>query len=199
MASASLEPSPPGSLHAAGGEVLPERLLEATARELCRLRRTEQCATLFTRWQLDRPGSPRFKKALAEVRRVNRASNRELSPGRLRQLRMLYDGKVREVPETALVQQAERLTERFLRHYHHAVPFDRRVVEAAWRRCRGDDCEDRQHAAWQQLSSLDSDVPALSESAAPSEREPPAWEPEDIEEEGPSEEGEQLFDNRGVE
>jgi spermidine synthase len=155
--------------HAAGGDVLPERLLEAAARELCRLRRSEQCATLFARWQLDRPGSPRLAKALAETRKLNRASRRELSATTLGRLRMLFDGKVPDVKEAGRAQQAEHLTKRFLNYYHQAVPFDRRVVEAAWRRCSGDDCEDRQRAAWQDLSSLDSDVPPLSGAATPPE------------------------------
>ena len=110
---------------------------------------------------------------------------------------MLYDGKVPNVQEAVLAQQAEQLTQRFLHHYHHAVPFDRRIVEAAWRRCSGDDCEDRQREAWTHLSSLDSDVPVLSESAAPSERGPvPAW---DTEEEDASDEDGQYFDSEGTE
>jgi hypothetical protein len=171
--------------YAGAGEILPERLMEATARELCRLRRTEQCATLFARWQLDRPGSPRLKNALAQTRQANRASKRDLAPGKLRQLRMLYDGRVPDVKEAALAEQAERLTERFLLHYHHAVPFDRRVVEAAWLRCRGDDCEDRQREAWQNLNSLDGQSPTLSAAAAPSEREraTPSWDGEEDDQE----------------
>jgi spermidine synthase len=184
--------------YAAGGEALPERVLEAATYEMCRFRRTEQCATLFARWQLDRPGSPRLRNALAKARRINPASRRDLAPGRLRQLRMLYEGKVRDVDESALAQQAEQMTQRFLLHYHHAVPFDRRTIEAAWRRCRGDDCEDRQREAWQRSSSLDGEVPVLSESAAPSERERtvPAW---DAEEEDASEEDDRDFDSREIE
>jgi hypothetical protein len=184
--------------YAAGGEALPERTLEAATFELCRFRRTEQCATLFARWQLDRPGSPRLRSALAEARQTNRASRRELAPGKLRQLRMLYEGKIPDVDESALAQQAERMTRRFLLYYHHAVPFDRRTVEAAWRRCRGDDCEDRQREAWRSLSSLDGEVPVLSDSAAPSERgrTVPAW---DAEEEDAFEEYDQDFDGRETE
>ena len=184
--------------YAAGADVLPERLLEATARELCRLRRTEQCATLFARWQLDRPGSPRLKRALAEMRQANRASSRDLAPGKLKQLRMLFDGRIPDVKEAALAEQAERLTERFLLHYHHAVPFDRRVVEAAWLRCRGDDCEDRKEEAWQRMSSLDGQVPVLSDSSVPSVRgrSGPAW---DVEEGNRHEEGGPRFDGTETE
>jgi spermidine synthase len=184
--------------YAAGGEALPERVLEAATYEMCRFRRTEQCATLFARWQLDRPGSPRLRSALAKARQINRGSRRELTPGKLRQLRMLYEGTVPEVDDSALAQQAARMTQKFLLHYHHAVPFDRRVIEAAWRRCRGDDCEDRQREAWQRLSSLDGEVPTLSESAAPSERGPiaPAWDADD--EDDPEEDAQDL-DSRETE
>jgi hypothetical protein len=108
---------------------------------------------------------------------------------------MLYDGRVPGVEEALLAQQAERLTQRFLLHYHHAVPFDRRVIEAAWRRCRGADCDDRQRDAWRHLGSLDGDVPTLSDSAAPSGRGRAAsdW---DAEEEDASEEDDRLVDRR---
>jgi spermidine synthase len=184
--------------HSAGGDVLPERQIEATARELCRLRRTEQCATLFARWQLDRPGSPRLKSALKEVRGASRLNFRELAPGKLRQLRMLYTGRAPDTSDALSARRAEAMTERFLIHYHHAVPFDRRVVEAAWRRCRGSDCEDRQREAWQHLRSLDSGVRAFSDSAAPSDREAAA--PiSDIEEAGAFEEDDPFVDSRETE
>jgi len=184
--------------YAAGGEALPERLLEAATHELCRFRRTAQCATLFARWQLDRPGSPRLKRALAEARQLNPASRRDLAAGKLMQLRMLYEGKFRNVDEGVRGQQAERLTQTFLLHYHHAVPFDRGTIEAAWRRCRGDDCEERQREAWRRLNSLEGEAPVLSESAAPSERGRtiPAW---DAEEEEAFEEDDSYFDGREIE
>jgi spermidine synthase len=184
--------------HAGGGDTLPERVLYAAAREMCRLRRTPQCVTLFARWQLDRPGSPRLRRALEEVRQINRASSRDLTLGKLRQLRMLFDGRIPPAEDAALAKQAELLTQRFLLHYHHAVPFDRGVIEAAWRRCRGDDCEARQREAWQSLSSLDGGVPALSDSAAPSDggRTAPAW---DAEAEDYSEADEPLVDSRETE
>jgi hypothetical protein len=181
--------------HAAGGDVLPERILEAVTYELCRFRRTEECATLFARWQLDRPGSPRLERALRKARRANRASFQGLNQGTLRQLRMLFEGRVPDVDDKALAQQAERMTKAFLLHYHHAVPFDRSTIEAAWRRCRGDDCEERQRESWERMSSLDGLVPSLSGSAAPSEREriAPDWE---VDGEDDAEEDDQDLDGR---
>jgi len=154
--------------HGGGGSVLPERIFDMATREMCRLRRTQQCATLFARWQLERPGSPRLQAALAEARQTGPTARRELASGQLRSLKMLFDGNVPNLKGARVAQQAEQLTKRFLRYYHHAVPFDRRVVEAVWSRCRGEDCAARERAAWQEWRSLDEDV-APSASAVPSE------------------------------
>jgi spermidine synthase len=169
---------------ASSQDVLPESIIAAAAREMCRLGRTQQCATLFARWQLDRPGSPRMKAALSEARRGERNAAQELGQRQLRGLQMLFDGRVPDVPEPALAQQAERLTERFLRYYHHAAPFDRRVIDASWRRCRGDDCDERQQRAWRNLHFSEEELATLSESAIPTEPEPSdsAWEVEETEE-----------------
>jgi spermidine synthase len=155
--------------HANAAEDLPEWLLETAAREMCRLGLTHQCATLFARWQLDHRESARLETALTETRRINMASNRDLAPTNLEQLRSLYESGVQDDEESVTAEQASRLTERFLLHYHPVVPFDRRVVEAAWRSCRGDDCDDRRRDAWQRLSALDGSVPDLSASAASGE------------------------------
>jgi spermidine synthase len=153
--------------YAESSQVLPERILEEAASEMCRLGRAQQCATLFARWQIDRPGSPRLKAALTAARQGKRTVAQEIGPQQLRALKMLFDGRVPDVPERAIAQQSERLTERFLRYYHHPVPFDRRVIDAAWRRCRGSDCEERQRKAWASYRPSDEEGPTLSESAVP--------------------------------
>ena len=173
--------------YAVGGEALPEEVVEIAARELCELGRHEQCATLVARWGLDRPGSPRLAQVVAELRKGRRRRAQEISPPALAQLRVLFDGKVPDVQGRARLEQAERLTDRFLRYYHPAAPFDLRVVEAAWKRCLGDDCDERRQAAWKRLSSLDEHVSEWSDSAAPSRKrgrssragEP--WDPETLE------------------
>jgi hypothetical protein len=176
--------------YAESTDVLPERVLDEAAREMCRLGRTQQCATLFARWQLDRPGSPRLKAALAAARKDNRKAGREIGQRQLRALQMLFNGRIPDVPEPAQAQQAERLTERFLRYYHHPVPFDRRVIDAAWRRCSGGDCEERQRKAWASDPSPEEHTPALSESAVPKEPTPgePDWDaPEGVDDLGTQE------------
>ncbi len=154
--------------HGAGAGVMPESILDEATRELCRFGRMQQCATLFARWRLDRPGSPRFKNALEEARRGGREAREELSQKTLKSLEMLFRGNIRDVPEDQRAQQAERLTDRFLRYYHHVAPFDRRLIDAAWRRCVGADCEQQQKSAWGRLGSPEENAGKLSSSAATS-------------------------------
>ncbi|MEE2674613.1 MAG: fused MFS/spermidine synthase [Myxococcota bacterium] len=156
--------------YAEAGEALPEDVLEVAIRELCRLGRHEQCATLLARWSLDRPGSPRMKAVVADIRKNRRRSRQEITPAALAKLRVLFDGKVPDLEEGLLLKQAERLTDRFLRYYHPAAPFDLRVVEAAWSRCRADDCEERRQAAWQRLSSLDESISDWTDSPLTAQR-----------------------------
>jgi hypothetical protein len=48
----------------------------------------------------------------------------------------------------------------FLTHYHHAVPFDRRVVDVAWDRCRGRGCEEGRLQAAELFRGSDGVAPA---------------------------------------
>jgi predicted membrane-bound spermidine synthase len=136
---------------------LPEDVLETAARETCRFSRREECATFFARWGVDYPASPRRRSALAAARQNTARPNPYLTPDNLAGLQALFGGKIRAVPDGALRMQAEQMTKRFLRHYHHAVPFDRDILEAAWSRCRGDKCEERRRLAEQRLGWIDAD------------------------------------------
>jgi hypothetical protein len=46
------------------------------------------------------------------------------------------------------------MTERFLRYYHHAVPFDRVVIERAWARCRDYECVQARRQVEEQLGPI---------------------------------------------
>ncbi len=133
----------------------PEDVLEAAAREICRYDRPEECATLFARWSVDHPGSPRLRATLREVSKNAGAENAAIAPGRLQGLRALYLGDIAPARPAAAQKQAELLTGRYLLHYYHAAPFDRRVLESAWARCRGKGCEQARERAEQALGSLD--------------------------------------------
>jgi spermidine synthase len=141
--------------YAGAGSSLSEEIFEAAALETCRLRRSAECATLFARWAFDHPGSPRLRAALAEARRLAGPGNASLGPRTLSGLQVLYGSPAPAIPEARAGVQAERLTNRFLSHYHHAAPFDRDVLEAAWSRCRGERCDERRRLMEQGLGMLD--------------------------------------------
>jgi predicted membrane-bound spermidine synthase len=128
--------------HAGGAEVLPEEIFDIAARELCRLKRARDCASLVARWSVDHPKSALRRAALPTLRKTARPRNSNLSTERLSQLRALYSGRLvaSEDAPPPLVE-ARRVTELFLSHYHHVVPLDRRVLEEVWGRCDGEDCE----------------------------------------------------------
>jgi len=134
-------------------------ILEAAARETCRFNRRDECATLLARWRNDEPQSPRLRTTLEEIRKGIRGDKDFLRPGKLSQLQALYGGRIRKPKAEAALRHAERLTERFLRHYHHAVPFDRSVLDDAWERCEVEGCAERRRNAERRLGGLEENPP----------------------------------------
>ncbi|MGH0030165.1 MAG: fused MFS/spermidine synthase [Myxococcota bacterium] len=133
---------------AAGEGPLPEELLEAAAREYCRYRYMDRCATVLARWAALRPDSARLSEVLAELRGRAGAGAEDLAPVALRRLVRLYRPGA-PLPEGGVTEAfASDLTRRFLTHYLHAMPFDRRVLAQAWRACRGPGCRDAAQAAY---------------------------------------------------
>jgi len=129
-------------------------VLEAAARESCRFGRYEECATLLARWRSDEAESPRLRATLEELRKEGGRAQEALKPGRLAQVEALYGGRIRKPTGEAALRHAQRLTKRFLRHYHHAVPFERRVLDEAWERCQVEGCAEQRERAEGQLGDL---------------------------------------------
>ncbi len=139
------------------GEIgaLPEGILEAAARETCRFRRMDHCATFLARWRRDYPASPRLEQTLGELR-ANGSGKASLSPSTIARLMPLFEGPMRAYGDGLRAPRAERITSRFLEYFHYAVPFDRRKLEAVWDHCRGDACADGRRLAEQRLGPLGS-------------------------------------------
>jgi spermidine synthase len=129
--------------HARGKTPLPEELVLAAAQESCRLNRNEHCGTFFALWSLHYPQSRILKESLAAKRKQGSGANRYLTANALAQLQILSGGIPIDAGKTYSAAEAEHLTDRFRRHYHHAVPFSRGRLDEIWKRCRGDDCEER--------------------------------------------------------
>ena len=139
--------------------VLPERVFEAAARETCRFQRREECATLVASWGHDYPESGRLRDTLAELRQEAGGKNPGLARARLANLDLFFAGKVPGGRNGLRRAQAERLTSTFVKHYHHAAPFDRRLLEAIWSRCQGKGCEESRRQVEERLGVM---VPAES-------------------------------------
>jgi spermidine synthase len=135
------------------GAPLAEEVLEAAARETCRFNKLEQCAALLARWRFDHPHSQRLEETLEDLR-AEGEGRRSLRPARIAGLMALFEGRIRPSPEGVPRPRAERLTSRYLRYYHHAVPFDRTKIEAVWSRCRGEKCAEARRRAEERLGPL---------------------------------------------
>jgi hypothetical protein len=72
----------------------------------------------------------------------------------LNSLVRLHAGDAGE-PSDRPLMLASQITERFLNFYHHAVPFDRRVIEALWSQCTFEECEQPRRSAEEYLGPLD--------------------------------------------
>jgi hypothetical protein len=128
--------------YAGGAEVLPEEIFEISAREVCRFKRARDCSTILARWSVDHPDSDLWRATLSSLRKAARSRSRNLSSPRLERLRALYSGRVIPGEDAAPAHvEARRATDLLLNHYHHVVPFDRRLLEEIWGRCGGEDCE----------------------------------------------------------
>ena len=121
---------------------------------MCRFERRIDCATFFARWAFDHPESAQLEATLAQLRKSARRGNPEIAAARIQQLRALYGEPELLERDAFTSEEALNLTRLFLGYYHCAVPFDRRVLEAAWDRCRGEDCATERLQAEQSLWGL---------------------------------------------
>jgi len=137
--------------YAKGRTPLPEELVEAATFEACRFHRNEHCGTLFALWSLLYPQSATLKGALSASRKKGDEAARYLTPQSLAGLKPLFGFTVAGLKQTYSASEAENLTGRFRRHYHHVVPFSRDRLDEIWRRCSGRDCRSRQLSAESQI------------------------------------------------
>jgi spermidine synthase len=132
---------------------LEESALEEAARQTCRNHRPTECASFFAGWRYEHPGSERLASALAAARKGRDAAL--LSDRNLERIARLHGGAATEPDPRRAVVRATSMTERFLRYYHHAIPFDRGVLERAWRQCRAPECREARRQVEVKLGALD--------------------------------------------
>jgi len=130
-----------------------ERVIEAATRETCKRKLGFECATLATVWRSvgQRPeGVETYLRDLRQEWNVDilRETNLEV-------IDVLLRGEVRRVGERQSLGRATMISSRFLNHYHHAFPFDRRALREAWDACRGEACASARRGLERDIGSLD--------------------------------------------
>lgn len=144
----------------------PEAFLETAGVETCRLAIAVECATIMGRWQRERPDSPRRLELLEQARSLAPVLATALEPTRLANLAALArPGQAFQGSSEDLAVVAQEAAALFATHYHHAFPFDRRVLAEQWRRCEArrrpmDPCFDGRTATERALGPLDGPSPA---------------------------------------
>jgi len=69
-------------------------------------------------------------------------------------LAVLLDGRIREVAEDKSLARARSLSAKFIKYYHHAAPFQRRALAAAWDACRGEGCAEAREMIEAEIGAL---------------------------------------------
>ncbi len=114
----------------------PEPVLETVGVETCRLGLVVECATILGRWQRDYPDSPGRLELLEQARSLSPELAAALEPERLANLASLVrPGQPFQSASGDFATAANEAVALFSSQYHHALPFDRRVLAEEWRRC----------------------------------------------------------------
>ena len=135
------------------GGVTSEPVIEAAVRETCKRRQGFECGTLLAVW---RRVSSRPERVEAYLRGLRRSWNVDiLRDTNLDVIEVLLNGEVRPVDERQSLARATMISKRFSSHYHHAFPFERRALRAAWDACRDEACASARRAVEKDIGSLD--------------------------------------------
>jgi spermidine synthase len=126
--------------------------LQAASYETCKQARRLGCATLLARWR--QVGGQADVEELLRKLRSKASSAEALKESNLRMIEVLLEGRPRRTGKGKSLARAKALSDAFLRHYHHAEPFDRRALTIAWDRCREDGCDEAREHLEDRIGSL---------------------------------------------
>jgi SAM-dependent methyltransferase len=130
-----------------------ERVIEAAARETCKRRLAFECGTLLAVWRRVGHRPDQLEAYLRGLRREWRID--VLREGYLEVLGVLLSGELRSVSPNQSLARASMISDRFSGHFHHAFPFERRALRAAWDACRGEACASARRGLEDEIGTLD--------------------------------------------
>jgi len=116
---------------------VPEELLFALAKESSRLGNGIVCADVMARAARDHSESDRLRDLRQQLLAAGGKWTQLLGEDEQSALVELYGGEAKRTAAGAVnaAEVARQLTDRFVRFFYPAIPFDRQVVEQAWERC----------------------------------------------------------------
>jgi hypothetical protein len=148
-----------------GGEKgpLPEEISEIAVKEMVKLQLDAEMMTLLANWRRAHPKSEALNALLTELRNTTKVGSL-ITDAQLGPLGRLFGGqRLANLEGTRSLRRANRLSGLYLTHYHHAVPFDRGVLRAAWGTCSAKGCSKAQEKVEKRLGNIDAprrdDVP----------------------------------------
>jgi hypothetical protein len=133
---------------------LPEEDLEIAVREMVKLQLLAEAVTLLAYWGRADPRSEALNALLTELRSKPLVGS-QIADAKLAAVGILFGGRpMMNLEGPRSLVRAKRLSNLYLAHYHHAVPFDRGVLRGAWGNCSAEDCAKAQHKAEMQLGKI---------------------------------------------
>jgi hypothetical protein len=140
-----------------GGEKgpLPEEISEIAVREMLKLDLGAELAALLADWWRVDPQSEALNALLTELRSKPKFRS-SIAGDKLGILERLFGGKpLMNLEGSRSLMRARRVSQLYLTHYHHLVPFDRGVLRAVWANCSAKGCSKAQHLAEEQLGKIE--------------------------------------------
>jgi hypothetical protein len=144
-----------------GGKNPPPVVLGVAASENCRFDLAAACATFMAKWKYDRPDSGRMAPVLAKLRKKPQNAG-QLRKESINNLVFFFGGERANPRENHTLAFARKQTNRYLKHFSLAVPFDRRVLEEIWRECDTPPCEQARRDLETVVGPLDIYSPRVS-------------------------------------
>jgi hypothetical protein len=134
----------------------PEAISEIAVKATCRLGLAEECASLLADWQRAHPKSPKLT-SLMTLFRNNPIDASEFRERNIDAIEELFGGQPSTMILTgpASLARAKAISQLYLDHFHHPVPFDRDVVRVAWEQCSDENCDTARQKIEEQLGRLD--------------------------------------------
>ncbi len=137
-----------------GKDPLPEEISEIVVNEMNKLRAFAELATLLADWRRVDPESEALNALLTELR-SNPAAESFVSEEKLAALGRLFGERpLMKLEGPRSLRRARQLSRLYGTHYHHAAPFDRGMLRAAWGNCSVEGCRRAQDQFEKQLGKI---------------------------------------------